>query len=251
MLKRYFIKFSYNGTAYHGWQLQENAVAVQQKINEALQLFFGCVIETIGAGRTDTGVHAEVMFAHFDAGIEFKLNDLIYKLNRLTPKDIAISDVYLVKDNAHARFSALTRSYEYRIALKKEVFLNELAYYHHGDLDINKMNEACEILKNCKDFKSFCKSHSDAKTTLCDLYHAEWKRKNNLLVFEVSANRFLRNMVRALVGTLLEVGSGKISIQELQEIINLKNRSSAGPSVPANGLFLTDITYPKEIFING
>ena len=250
MLKRYFIKFSYNGTAYHGWQLQENAVTVQQKINETLQIFFGKEIETIGAGRTDTGVHAEVMFAHFDTNIEFKPSDLIYKLNKLTPKDIAISNVFLVKEDAHARFSATTRSYEYRIALKKDVFLNELSYYHYGDLDLRKMNEACEILKRCKDFKSFCKSHTDVKTTLCELYHAEWKFKNNLLIFEIRANRFLRNMVRALVGTLLEIGSNKISLEQLQEIIEDKNRSSAGRSVPGHGLFLTDITYPKEIFIN-
>lgn len=247
-MHRYFIRFAYSGTNYHGWQIQENAHTIQAEFESALSNILSSEIKVTGAGRTDTGVHAKEMFAHFDNSSELHQGDLCYKLNRFLPDDIVVYDILSVKPNAHARFDAIKRTYNYIITNNKNPFEHEFSWHLHYDLDIDKMNEfSVELIKH-KDFSSFCKSHTDTKTNLCDIFVAKWKNKNGLIVFEITANRFLRNMVRAIVGTMVDVGRGKINLEEFKQIIESKNRSDAGMSVPAKGLFLTKIEYPNEIF---
>jgi tRNA pseudouridine38-40 synthase len=245
---RYFIYLSYKGTAYHGWQIQPNGVSVQEELARALTTILRYEIEIVGAGRTDTGVHARFMVAHFDASTKLPVN-IVSRLNSMLPCDIAVSDIKAVKPDAHARFDAVSRRYEYVIVTAKNVFEQEFAA-RVNELDIEKMNEAAALLKNYTDFTSFSKLHTDVKTNNCKIYHAQWSKVDDTKwVFSIEADRFLRNMVRAVVGTLFEVGKGKLSLEQFVEIIQAKDRCKAGSSVPAKGLFLVDIQYPEEIFI--
>lgn len=240
---RYFIEFSYHGSPFFGYQIQPNQRSVQQELEKALSTLLRSPIKTTGAGRTDTGVHAKQMFAHFD--YEAPISDhLLYQLNSFLPHSIAIKRIFQVKDDFHARFSAKYRTYEYYIALEKNPFSEELAWQHwRRPLDVDKMNEACKILFEYDDFESFSKVGGDNKTTICRIFHAQWLRKGNELIFSISADRFLRNMVRAIVGTMVEIGSGKILPEDIRKIIEAKNRNAAGSSVPAHGLFLVEVGY--------
>jgi tRNA pseudouridine38-40 synthase len=247
---RYFINISYSGTQYHGWQKQPNANTVQAEIDRALGLITGNeAIETTGCGRTDTGVHATSFYLHVDIrDIKFTLENFKFKLNRLLPNDIAVMKVYEVDPEAHARFDAVYRKYEYRVHHQKNAFINESSTYLHKIPDYKKMNEAAKLLFNYTDFASFCKSNAGSQTTICKIEEAEWRETKMGWTFHIAADRFLRNMVRAIVGTLLEVGYEKISVEEFGEIIGSKQRTEAGESVPAQGLFLTHVKYP---YING
>lgn len=240
---RYFIKLAYNGTNYHGWQSQPNARSVQETLNKALSVVLNAEINSMGAGRTDTGVHAKEMFAHFDFETPFDIQSFIHKLNSYLPKDIVIYAIIPVHNDAHARFDAIRRTYEYRINTFKDAFSQDSSWYFHQELDINLMNEASKLLFNHTDFQSFSKVNTDVNTFDCTIFEASWKTENNNLVFSISANRFLRNMVRAIVGTLVYVGLHKISLEDFNTIIASKNRSKAGFSVPAHGLYLTKIEY--------
>lgn len=244
---RYFVELSYNGKAYHGWQIQPNAITVQEVVEKALSTLLGVPISIMGAGRTDAGVHATQLFAHFDTDVGFDTPKLIYKLNSFLPTDIAIRDIFKVKADVHARFHALSRAYVYRVAIEKNVFNVDHCFYVKHALDVDKMNAAAKILFEYKDFQCFSKTHTDVKTYNCDIMQAEWLVKNGELHFVIKANRFLRNMVRAIVGTMINIGLGKVEVESLHTIIASKNRSEAGFSVPAHGLYLTDIEYPKDI----
>jgi len=244
---RYFIDLSFNGKNYHGWQHQPDTVTVQDILEQALSTILRETIKITGAGRTDTGVHAKQMIAHFDYKESDNLTDTVYKLNSFLPKDIAIKKIIPVKEDSHARFDAFLRTYEYRITNEKNPFLQDYAYFLHHLPDINKMNEASNILLSYKDFQCFSRSKTDVKTYHCTINEANWTMDNKHLTFTITADRFLRNMVRAIVGTLLDIGNGTISTEDLHAIIKSKNRSNAGTSVPAHGLFLTKVTYPKEI----
>lgn len=244
---RYFIELSYNGTAYFGWQKQPNAISVQEVLGRGLSLFLKETVITMGAGRTDTGVHAKQMFAHFDTEINFDEANLVYKLNAFLPKDIAVKTIFKVKPDAHARFNAVSRTYLYRISLQKNVFNVDNAYYVRQVLDVEKMKEASKILFDYKDFQCFSKVNTDVKTFNCELMQADWFFENDELHFVIKADRFLRNMVRAIVGTMVAIGSGKLQVANLNSIIESKNRREAGFSVPAHGLYLTQIEYPNFI----
>ena len=240
---RYFIKFSYNGTNYHGWQSQPNAVSVQETLGKAVSIILNSEIDLMGAGRTDTGVHAKIMYAHFDFEKTIDSENIIHKLNSYLPKDIAVFKIIPVHDDAHARFDATKRTYEYHINAVKDVFLQDQSWYYHQELDVNLMNKAAEELMNHIDFQCFSKVNTDVNTFNCKITEAYWKQDNNTLIFTISADRFLRNMVRAIVGTLLNVGLKKITIDDFNAIIESKNRNEAGFSVPAHGLYLTAIEY--------
>jgi len=244
---RYFLELSYKGTHYHGWQYQPNAISVQEKINDGLSKLLRSTINIMGAGRTDAGVHATQMFAHFDVENEFDIDVILFKLNSYLPDDIYIKNIKPVADKAHARFDALSRSYEYRIYVGRNPFLLETTWQlYRKTLDIEKMNEAAALLLEYTNFKCFSRTRSDVKTFNCTVTAAYWQLNNDQsLVFHISANRFLRNMVRAIVGTLIDVGLHKTSINEFKKIIESEDRSEAGFSVPARGLFLTKIEYPK------
>lgn len=245
---RYFIRFSYFGKAYHGWQKQPNAITVQEVLEKALSTILREPIEVVGAGRTDTGVHAKEMFAHFDKAHIENTADLVNSLNSLLPSDIAVQSLKPVAPEAHARFDATARTYEYWVVREKHPFFKDHAHCVRYPLNISAMNEAASILLKYEDFESFSKTHSDVKTFICDVRKAEWSERDELLVFTITADRFLRNMVRAITGTLLEVGMGKRESKDLDEIIQSKNRSNAGVSVPAKGLYLTQVNYPNSIF---
>ena len=255
---RYFITLSYDGTRYHGWQIQPNGNSIQQELQQALSTLLRQPIEVVGAGRTDTGVHARMMVAHFDLdptqpplkGEEFSPfkgeleRALAYKLNKLLPADIAVQEVRQVDEEMHARFSATSRTYHYFIHTRKDPFLQAYSWQIPFALDFEKMNEAAKILLEYKDFTSFSKVGTDVKTNLCDLKEAFWEEvAPGRWRFTITANRFLRNMVRAIVGTLIEVGRGRISIEEMRQIIEAKDRCQAGESVPGKALFLVDIKY--------
>ena len=243
---RYFIELSYNGKAYHGWQIQPNAISVQEVLEKALSRLMRAEISIMGAGRTDAGVHASQMFAHFD--IDKLIEDnLIFKLNSFLPNDIAIHDLFQVNDEAHTRFDALSRTYIYKISNQKNVFDYNFAYSFHTHLDVDAMNKACEILLKYKDFQCFSKVHTDVKTYHCNIMFAQWESKDDQLHFTIKADRFLRNMVRAIVGTMINIGSGKLKVESLHDIIKSKDRGEAGFSVPAHGLYLTKIEYPNTI----
>ncbi len=245
---RYFIELSYKGTAFHGWQSQPDAVNVQNTIEKALSLLLRYPTKITGAGRTDAGVHARRMFAHFDTDMPVDQN-LVYKLNAFLPADIAIHYIYMVTDDAHARFDALSRSYRYYIHNKKDPFKEGFSWYYKQELDIELMNKAAKSLLFFDDFKSFSKSKTDVKTYICKIEQAEWKQINNQLVFHITADRFLRNMVRAITGTLVQVGLHKITTDDFVQIIKARDRTKAGFSVPAHGLYLTEIIYPEQIFL--
>jgi len=242
---RFFIELSYSGSNYHGWQIQLNANTIQAELNKALSTILNNEISVVGAGRTDTGVHARQMFAHFDAELELELPTLITKLNGFLPNDIAIHHIFKVNEDAHCRFDANSRTYKYYITNKKSPF-NSNVYFHYKNLDVDAMNLACKYLLGKKDFTSFSKVNTQTHTNNCELMLANWEEKGENLVFTIKADRFLRNMVRAVVGTLLEVGEGKITKDKIKEIIDKKDRSQAGVSVPANALFLTNIEYPSS-----
>jgi tRNA pseudouridine38-40 synthase len=251
MTSRYFIFLSFKGTRYHGWQIQPGSVTVQKIVDEALTCITGEKVTTTGAGRTDSGVHASFFCAHFDSSrddLDSKKN-LIYRLNRFLPKDISVTGIRSVHPDSNARFSAISRTYEYYITRSRDPFSIDTALYLHGDIDIVAMNRAAVILPEYNDFTSFSRLHSDSKTNLCRILHSYWKIENERLVFSIRADRFLRNMVRAIVGTLIEVGKGKITLSGFKEIIDARNRSAAGISAPAKGLFLTAIEYPGEVFL--
>lgn len=244
---RYFIELSYNGKAYHGWQNQPNAISVQEVVEKALSTLLGERIDIVAAGRTDAGVHALQMFVHFDTSLSFNSEDLIYKLNAFLPNDIAVHDVFEVNPESHARFDAISRTYLYRVGITKNAFNYDYAYIMKKPLQMQLMNEATKVLLGHQDFQCFSKTHTDVKTYFCDIMQAEWKQKDDELHFTIKADRFLRNMVRAIVGTLINVGLEKIRVEDLKAIIESKNRSEAGYSVPAHGLYLTNIDYPESI----
>lgn len=247
MTQRYFLQCCYKGTNYHGWQIQPNAISVQEIFEDTLSKILRAKISVVGAGRTDTGVHASFFILHFNSpDTEIDSVKLVYKLNSFLPQDIAVQKLWKVNNEAHARFSALSRTYKYFISTEKNPFSTETSYRYLKLLNVDKMNEAAKVLFDYEDFTSFSRLHTDVKTNNCKICHAEWKQENKQLIFTIKADRFLRNMVRAIVGTLLEVGQGKISIDEFHEIIELKNRKFAGTSAPAQGLFLVDIEYPEE-----
>jgi len=251
-MQRYFIKLAYDGTNYHGWQSQENANTVQSELEKALSTILSNKIEITGAGRTDTGVHAREYFAHFDLNEPFDksgLDNLLYRLNAILSEDISIFFIFPVRNETHARFSAVSRTYKYYISRKKNPFFNKYSWNVFGELDIKKMNDASKVLFEYIDFTSFSKLHTDVKTNNCKIMQAEWNEENNMIVFTLKADRFLRNMVRAIVGTIIDVGKGKVSIDEFKNIIESKNRSEAGYSVPAKGLFLDKVEYPPDIIM--
>ena len=250
MMKRFFITLSYSGKNYCGWQIQPNAISVQQALQDALSTLMRNKINIVGAGRTDSGVHAREMMAHFD-WIDNDLNteELSMKLNRFLPKDIAIHSIDEVVYDAHARFNALSRTYSYTVTQTKDPFLNDYKCRVFFNPDIDRMNRLCTILMETDDFTSFSKLHTDVKTNICKLKHAHWEQVDEDYVFTIQADRFLRNMVRAIVGTLLLAGRGRLDEEGLQQIIDAKNRSAAGESVPAHALFLEKVEYPNDIWI--
>lgn len=241
---RYFVTFSYDGTRYHGWQVQPNGISVQEVLQDALSTLLRTRIEVTGAGRTDAGVHARMMVAHFDMEVPVDCRQLAYKLNRLLPQDVAVDKVEQVASDLHARFSAVSRTYHYYIHQQKNPFLRAYSCEIHYPLDFNKMNAAAEALMKYDDFGAFCKSHTDVKTTLCRVTEARWiQLGEGEWYFRITANRFLRNMVRAVVGTLVEVGRGRLSLDDFRRVIEGKRRTEAGESMPGNALFLEKIVY--------
>lgn len=241
---RYFIEFAYNGKNYHGWQSQPNASSVQETLSKAISVILRTQIELMGAGRTDTGVHAKQMFAHFDFEDTLETDFLVAKLNSYLPKDIVVYRIIPVSDEAHARFDATKRTYEYHIHTYKNAFENESSWYVFQKLDLEKMNEAAKMLFEFEDFQCFSKVNTDVKTYNCKIMEANWQQKGKNLIFTIAADRFLRNMVRAIVGTLVEIGSGKKALEDFKNIIESKDRTQAGTSVPAHGLYLTKVEYP-------
>lgn len=248
-MNRYFIELAYNGKPFHGWQIQNNAITVQEVLNNALSTILRRSINVVGAGRTDTGVHASFFVAHFE--IDYAINNIkliINKLNKFLPKEIAIYKIKKVQADAHSRFNAISRSYQYKIHSVKNPFLQDFSWYYKIPLNIDDMNAAAQILFEYTDFTSFSKTGTQVATNNCKIMFAKWESYANTYIFTITADRFLRNMVRAIVGSLIDVGIGKNSISGFREIIESKNRSNAGVSVPACGLFLTDIEYNSSIY---
>ncbi len=243
-MKRYFIYLSFRGTNYQGWQVQPGKDTIQQRLNDALSTCLREDISVVGAGRTDSGVHARKFVAHFDCNESLTdIDDTIYHLNHLLPRDIAVYNIQQVKNDAHARFDAKSRTYEYMITTSKDPFAVDLKYHVEYEIDIDKMNNSARCLLEYRDFKSFCKSNSDVKTHFCHVQQANWQKSGKNFMFTITADRFLRNMVRAVVGSLLDVGKGKSDIDNFRHIIEQKDRRYAGYSVPAKGLYLSDIRY--------
>jgi len=250
MAYRYFIKLSYDGARYHGWQIQDNALTVQEVITKAVGLMWMKDFKLIGCGRTDTGVNATQFYAHFDLEEEksrAEMNDLANRLNRYLPEDIVIFSIFPVPAGLHSRYDAISRTYEYHIHTRKDPFLNMHSWFVHKKLDIGLMNRGGEVIKEYEDFTSFSKFNEKRKTNLCVITEARWEVEDHRLIFRITANRFLHDMVRAIVGTLVELGQHKITIDDLRVIIESKNRCSAGESVPAKGLYLTRVEYPGVI----
>jgi len=243
-VKRFFISISYDGTAYHGWQVQPNGHSVQAELQRCLSTLLREEIAVTGAGRTDAGVHARCMVAHFDFEQPIDEGQLTYKLNRILPRDISVQKVWEVPNDLHARFSAVSRTYHYYIHTQKDPFLRSYSCELHYSLDFAKMNEAAACLLQYEDFGAFCKSHTDVKTTLCQVTQARWVQQSSYSwYFEISANRFLRNMVRAVVGTLIDVGRGRLTVDDFCKVVEGKKRTDAGESMPAHALFLEDVSY--------
>ena len=242
-LFRYRIHLAYNGTRFFGWQIQPHQISVQECLTQALEKIVKLSGAIVGAGRTDTGVHAHSFYVHFDCEHEIDTQAITNKLNRMLPADIAIFSITAVAPGFHARFSAKRRKYRYTITQTKNPFLQETAYFFPFQLNVEAMNEACKLLIGTHDFTSFSKLHTDVTNNICTIYSAQWQKNGDVLEFYISANRFLRNMVRAITGTLLDVGQEKIDIQEFQEIIAAKNRQRAGQSIPACGLSLIEVEY--------
>ena len=253
-MQRYFITLSYDGTAYHGWQIQPNGISVQEVLEHALSTILRESIAITGAGRTDAGVHGRMMVAHFDTELSFDCAQLVYKVNRLLPRDVSVSRIEPVSEDLHARFSATSRTYHYYVHTGKQPFSRQYSCVLHYSLDFDKMNEAAAYLIGEKDFKCFCKAGADVKTTICNLTEARWIPVNDEFAlttdntvtkwcFVITANRFLRNMVRAVVGTLVEVGRGRLSLDDFKKIVDGGIRSDAGESMPGNALFLWEVKY--------
>ena len=246
-MMRYFIDISYNGKNYHGWQIQKNAVTVQSTIQDVISKILGKSTDIVGSGRTDTGVHAKSQVAHFDVNKEVD-NDFIYRVNAFLPQDISINSVSQVIDNSHARFDAISREYIYKIHDLKSPFLDGLSTFYNKKINIDLINEACSTIMKNSDFQSFSKVKTEVKNFNCTISHASIRRKNNFYLFKFCANRFLRGMVRALVGTLLQLNEGKINLKEFKLIFEKKNREYAGPSAPPYGLYLNKVNYNSDIF---
>ena len=240
---RFFLEIAYKGTRYHGWQIQPNATSVQETIQKALQLIFRKPMAIMGAGRTDTGVHAKQMYAHFDFEKPFLTEQVLYKLNGILPKDIVIKAIHTVHDDAHARFDATHRTYHYFITTQKNPFYTDASWFVKHYLDVSAMNIAAQKLLTYTNFQCFSKTNTDVKTFNCRITEAYWEQKDDMLVFTITADRFLRNMVRAIVGTLVAIGSGKLPVEALDSIIMSRDRGQAGASAPAQGLFLTAVGY--------
>ena len=250
MAHRYFIELSYNGFAFVGWQIQPNGKSIQEELEKCLSLKCSQKVEVTGAGRTDAGVHARFYIAHFDLEDEIsQLEDFIYGLNSFLPADIAIHRIYPVSPQAHARFDAIRRTYEYQFIFNKNPFLNDYSWYIRQPLKLDLMQEAASKLFFYEDFTTFSKLHTDVKTNLCKIHEARFISEGPSTIFRISANRFLRNMVRAIVGTLVEVGKGSMSVIEFEQIIQQKDRSAAASSAPTKGLFLTDVVYPETVYL--
>ncbi|MDR1436499.1 MAG: tRNA pseudouridine(38-40) synthase TruA [Candidatus Symbiothrix sp.] len=250
MRNRYFIFLAYNGKNYCGWQNQPNGITVQGTLEQALSTLLRSAVSVTGAGRTDTGVHARVMAAHFNREEDgLDTADLTVRLNRLLPPEIAVYSIVKVHPDAHARFDAISRTYKYYLTSEKNPFYYDRVYRVYHDLDFVRMNEAAAVLPEYTDFTSFSRSHTDVKTNNCRIIGANWEKEDGHWVFTIEADRFLRNMVRAIVGTLLDVGRGKRSPEDFREIIEAKDRRKAGSSAPAYALFLHDIKYPERIFL--
>tara|TARA_B110000977_G_scaffold36404_1_gene48850 strand:- start:6755 stop:7504 length:750 start_codon:yes stop_codon:yes gene_type:complete len=247
---RYFISLAYKGTDFHGWQIQPNAITVQQQINHGLSVLLKEDVMIMGAGRTDAGVHAKQMYAHFDTQNPLNCNTLTYRLNGFLKDSIRIKSIFEVSDETHARFNASSRVYEYWLCEHKNPFLIDGAWFMNTNLDFDLMNEAAAYLRTVRDFSSFAKIHTDVKTHICDVQFAKWEYKDEKWVFTIKADRFLRNMVRAIVGTLVEVGKLKLSVASFKDIISKENRSLAGVSAPAKGLYLVNVNYPNNL-LNG
>ena len=245
---RYFLEIAYNGAKYHGWQVQPNAITVQEVVNDCLQKLIGdSEINVVGCGRTDTGVHASQFYLHFDTERDVR-EDLSFRLNRFFPEDIAAHKHWVAEPDWHARFSATRREYQYCIHQRKDPFKQGLSWSFGQELDLAAMNQAAQMLLGEHDFTSFSKAHTQTATNLCEVFHAEWEQTSeHSLKFTVAANRFLRNMVRALVGTLVEVGIGNRGVEEFGKLLIAGDRSEAGQSAPAHGLFLTEVAYPFEL----
>lgn len=244
---RYFIDISYNGKNYHGWQIQKNAVTVQSTIQDVISKILGKSTDIVGSGRTDTGVHAKSQVAHFDVNKEVD-NDFIYRVNAFLPQDISINSVNQVVDNSHARFDAISREYIYKIHDLKSPFVDGLSTFYNKKINMDLINEACSIIMKNSDFQTFSKVKTEVKNFNCIISHASIRRKNNFYLFKFCANRFLRGMVRALVGTLLQLNEGKINLKEFKLIFEKKNREYAGPSAPPYGLYLNKVNYNSDIF---
>lgn len=247
---RYFIKLAFDGTQYHGWQVQENAITVQQELTTALAVILKTKVEITGCGRTDTGVHASEFFAHFDSKKDLGATEkLVYQLNSMIPDSIIVFFIRKVNEKLHARFSATKRTYKYFINKNRNPFNKSFEYVLNKDFDIEAMNTACKVLMKYSDFSCFSKSHTEVNNNICRIYEAYWVYSGGQLVFTITGNRFLRNMVRAIVGTMFEIGTEKIGLTEFRKILEKGNRSDAGASVPAMGLFLTKVTYPENSLI--
>lgn len=243
-MARYFIHLSYDGTNYHGWQVQPNGSSVQAELQRALSTLLRQPIEIVGAGRTDASVHARKMVAHFDVEELLDLKQTAYRMNRILPRDIAVEKIEKVGDDMHARFSATSRTYHYYIHTHKDPFCRAYSCETHYDLDFDAMNEAARVLLTQDDFASFCKTGADVKTTICHVTHAQWHQTSpTTWYFEITANRFLRNMVRAVVGTLIDVGRHRIDLKDFKQILENKTRTAAGESMPGHALFLEDVSY--------
>ena len=247
---RYFFEIAFNGTHYHGWQIQDNAISIQQVIQEKLVLLTKQKnVHITGCGRTDTGVHASQFYFHVDLKEINDLNRFTFLLNNVLPLDIEIKQILVVSNESHSRFDALSRTYEYRISTTKAPFDQGLVTYVAGDLNIENMSKCCSALLGKHEFTSFSKVHTDVNHFFCEVYEAFWSKKNEQIIFTIKANLFLRNMVRAIVGTMLLVGKEKISVNEFKKIMDLKDRTKAGPSAKAKGLFLTNVNYPSQIYV--
>lgn len=245
---RYFLELAYKGTRYHGWQIQKNAHSVQAELENAISIILGEPTPIMGSGRTDTGVHASQQFAHFDTSEELVEKDFIKKLNAIIPKDIAGYALRKVNEEAHTRFDAIWRSYIYKISLRKNPFEQEFYWQYHISPDIELMNEAASILMKYEDFQCFSKVKTDVRHFNCKIKEAFWEQIDHQLLFHITANRFLRGMVRAIVGTLINVGTGKLSIEQFIAILDSKDRTQAKSSAPAHGLYLCKIIYPENLF---
>ena len=245
---RYFIDISYFGKNYHGWQIQENAITVQEILDKSLSTILKTEIKSLGSGRTDTGVHAMSQVAHFDFNGNI-IENFLYRINSLLPRDISINSINGVKENVSARFDAISREYIYKIHTKKSPFLNDYSYYYKRDIDIELLNKACDIIKKFKDFQTFSKVKTDVNNYNCNVSYAAIEKENNSYFFKVTSNRFLRGMVRAIMGTLFEINENKIELEFLEDIIIKKERKLAGPSVPAHGLYLNKVLYEEDIYL--